>query len=163
MSDCCGGGPTQVLVELDYLVVEGETCDRCGDTRDGVRAAVADARAALPASAVTLEYVERKLDATDLADSNRVLVNGRPAEEWLGGRSIMSDCPSCAELTDGPACCREIEVGGVRSEAIGRDVVFDAIMAAAGLAPAGVPGESCCASAPRDALAVTLVTAPGCG
>ena len=175
MADCCGG-PTRVLVELEYLVVDGETCDRCGDTREGVRAAVADARAVLPGSAVTLELVERELDPTHLADSNRVLVNGHPAEEWLGGHSTISDCPSCAELIDGFACCREIEVGGVRTEAIGRDVVFDAIMAAAGLAPVGVPGEACCAATPAASacctsasgegivpLAVTLVTAPGCG
>ncbi len=70
----------------------------------------------------------------------------------------------------------EIEVGGVRTEAVGRDVVFDAIMAAAGFAPVGVPGEACCSAAPSasgccgsvpDAgaapLTVTLVTAPGCG
>lgn len=161
MADCCGGGPTRVVVELEYLVVDGETCDRCGDTRSGVRMAVADARAALPAIDVVLE--ERELDPTHLADSNRVLVNGHPAEEWLGGTSLISECPSCSELIDGFACCREIEVGGVRTEAIGRDVVFDAIMAAAGLAPVGVPGASCCAPAPRQALAVTLVTAPGCG
>lgn len=174
MTDCCAGGPVRVLVELDYLVVGGETCDRCGDTRDGVRAAVADARAALPT--VEIELVERELDPTRLADSNRVLVNGHPAEEWLGGTSVISECPSCSELIDSFACCREIEVGGVRTEAVGRDVVFDAIMAAAGFAPVGVPGEACCSAAPSasgccgsvpDAgaapLTVTLVTAPGCG
>ena len=162
MADCCGG-PTRVLVELDYLVVEGETCDRCGDTREGVRAAVADARSMLPLDSVTLELVERELDPTRLADSNRVLVNGHPAEEWLGGHTVVSDCPSCSDLIGESACCREIEVGGVRTQAVGRDVVFDAIMAAAGLAPVGVPGEACCAPAAHAALAVTLVSAPGCG
>jgi len=75
------------------------------------------------------------------------------------------------------------EVAGVRTEAVGRDVVFDAIMAAAGLAgeegsaghsslssrtdraaeassrPAE-PASTCCTPAePR----ITLVTGPGCG
>lgn len=158
-----------MLVELEYLVVDGETCDRCGDTREGVRTAVEDARRLLAREAVTLELVERELAPENLADSNRVLVNGRPAEEWLGGASVMSDCPSCGDLVGEPACCREIEVGGVRTEAVGRDVVFDAIMAAAGLAPVGVPGEACCggAAAPSPCvsapLTVTLVTGPGCG
>lgn len=165
MADCCKG-TTRVRVEFEHLVVSGETCDRCDETREGVRAAVADARASLSGSAVALELVERTLDPSQLANSNRVLVNGRPAEEWLGGRSVTSDCPSCADLLGEPACCREIEVGGVRSQAVGRDVVFDAIMAAAGLAPAGVPGEACCggsAAAVRPSLTVTLVTGPGCG
>ncbi len=168
MAGCCGGS-THVLVELEYLVVDGQTCDRCGDTREGVRAAVDDARRLLASEAVTLELVERELEPLQLADSNRVLVNGVSAEEWLGGASIMSDCPSCGELLGGFACCREIEVGGVRTEAVGRDVVFDAIMAAAGLAPIGVPGEACCggAAAPSPCVSapitVTLVTGPGCG
>jgi hypothetical protein len=152
-----------VLVELEYLVVGGETCDRCGDTREGVRAAVDDARSVLSTASVTLELIERELDPARLADSNRVLVNGRPAEEWLGGHAVVSDCPSCSELIDDSACCREIEVGGVRTEAVGRDVVFDAIMAAAGLAPVGVPGEACCVPDAHAALTVTVVTGPGCG
>ena len=158
-----------MLVELEYLVVDGQTCDRCGDTREGVRTAVEDARRLLAGDSVTLELVERELEPLQLADSNRVLVNGHPAEEWLGGTSVITDCPSCAELVGGFACCREIEVGGVRTEAVGRDVVFDAILAAAGLAPVGVPGEACCGGAaapsPCDCapLTVTLVTAPGCG
>ena len=98
-------------MEFDYLVVDGATCDRCGDSRTGVRAAVADARAMLPA-AIEIRLVERELDAENLADSNRVLVNGLPAEEWLGGTSGVSDCPSCSDLIGADACCREVEVGG---------------------------------------------------
>lgn len=136
-----------MTVEFEYLVVEGATCDRCGDSREGVRAAVRDARAMLPASTFELEYIERELDPSRLADSNRVLVNGLPAEEWLGGTSAISSCPSCSDLLDAPVCCREVEVGGVRTEVISRELVLDAIMAAAGLAPAGVPGSNCCGGA----------------
>lgn len=133
MEGCCSG-PKRIVVEFDYLTVEGQTCDRCGDTREAVRAAVADARAAIPPSLAAIELIERELTAEQLADSNRVLVNGRPAEEWLDGLSVMSDCPSCSDLVGESVCCREIEVGGVRTEAVGRDVVFDAIMAAAAAA-----------------------------
>lgn len=184
VGDCCSA-PARVLVEFEYLTVEGETCDRCGDTREAVRSAVADARAALPSALATLEFVERELTVDRLTESNRVLVNGRPAEEWLGGTSVMSDCPSCSDLVGESVCCREIEVGSVRTEAVGRDVVFDAIMAAAGLgtmaqvaaegpsslssrtdraaeasSEPSAPPAACCAPA---AAAVTLVTGPGCG
>jgi hypothetical protein len=177
------------VVEFDYLTVDGNTCDRCGDTHEAVRAAVSDARAALPASLAVIDYLECELTPGRLGDSNRVLVNGRPAEEWLGGVSVMSDCPSCSELVGEPVCCREIEVDGARTEAVGRDVVFDAIMTAAGLtgearsavggAPGGLDEASaarssredseegpasapplCCSDAPPT---ITLVTGPGCG
>jgi hypothetical protein len=58
-------------------------------------------------------------------------------------------------------CCREIEVGGVRTEAVGREVVLDAIMAAAGLT--GEVAGACCDPAAADSIAVTIVTGPGCG
>jgi hypothetical protein len=182
MSGCCSG-PARIVVEFDYLSVDGNTCDRCGDTHDAVRAAVSDARAALPSSVAVIDYLECELTPGRLDDSNRVLVNGRPAEEWLGGVSVMSDCPSCSDLVGESVCCREIEVGGVRTEAVGRDVVFDAIMAAAGLAgeagSAGLsslssredraaeassrpaePASACCTPVQPT---VTLVTGPGCG
>lgn len=178
MSGCCEG-PMRVVVEFQYLVVaDGATCERCGDSREGVRAAVDDARAMI-GQAVAIDLVERTLGVDDLAHSNRVLVNGRPAEEWLGGSSAMSDCRSCSELVGADVCCREVEVGGLRTESVSREIVLDAIMAAAGLAPAGAPGEQCCASlelasatepgvraaacCPPAPLAVTLVTGPGCG
>lgn len=182
MSGCCSG-PARIVVEFDYLTVGGDTCDRCGDTHDAVRAAVSDARSALPSSVAVIDYLERELTPGRLEDSNRVLVNGRPAEEWLGGVSVMSDCPSCGELVGEPVCCREVEVDGVRTEAVGRDVVFDAIMAAAGLAgEAGSAGPSSLSSRTERAAeasseppepaatcctpaqpVITLVTGPGCG
>jgi hypothetical protein len=173
MSGCCSG-PARIVVEFDYLSVDGNTCDRCGDTHDAVRAAVSDARAALPSSVAVIDYLECELTPGRLDDSNRVLVNGRPAEEWLGGVSVMSDCPSCSDLVGESVCC---------PEAVGRDVVFDAIMAAAGLAgeagSAGLsslssredraaeassrpaePASACCTPVQPT---VTLVTGPGCG
>lgn len=143
MGGCCGDA-TRVTVEIEYLVVGGKTCDRCGDSLEAVRAAVADARSLLPPSAATIELVERELGPDSLPDSNRVLVNGLPVERWLGGTAPMSDCPSCSELVGASVCCRGIEVGDVRSEAMSRDFVFDAIMAAAGGAAAEASGGACC-------------------
>lgn len=160
MSGCCSGA-NRVSVVAEFLSVDGATCDRCGDTREATRAAVADAGGLLSPMGISIDLTERELDAASLGDSNRVLVNGLPAEEWLGGSAALSDCPSCADLIGADACCREIEVGGVRSEAVTREVVLDAIMAAAGLAPVGAPGAACCAGpAP---IAVTVVTGAGCG
>lgn len=155
MAGCCGGEST-VHVEFDYLVVGGETCDRCGDSREAVRQAVTDARALL--GGVRVELVERELDPSELSNSNRVLVNGRSAEEWLGGAVTESDCPSCSDLLGQPACCREIEVGGERMTSFTREAVLDAIIAAAGLA-----GAETASGRSTPAVGVTLVSGPGCG
>lgn len=146
MGGCCGGGPVLVTVEFDYVTVSGSTCERCGHSLEGVRAAVDRASTTLPPSLARVELVERQLPPERFAGSNTVRVNGLPAEEWLGGTACDSDCPSCGDLLGQPTVCREIEVGGVRIESFSDDMVLDAIMAAAGLAPAGVPGLDCCGS-----------------
>jgi len=150
VSGCCSG-QKRVLVELEYLVVGGETCDRCGGTREETRAAVLDAAGLLSGVGIAVDLVEREIPPSKIAQSNRVLVNGIPAETWVGGHAVMTGCSTCEDLVGGgPACCRAIEVNGVQTEVITREVVVDAIMAAAGLAPGHV-------------TKVTLVTAGDCG
>jgi hypothetical protein len=151
MSGCCSGS-ARVKVEAAFYMQDGETCDRCGDTREATRAAVAEATGLLSPMGVVVELAERELGRSEIARSNEVLVNGRPVEEWLGGAATENDCPSCAELIGEPTCCRAVEIDGVVSEALGRETIVGAIMIAAGHAPAR-PGL----------LAVTIVTGAGCG
>ena len=151
MSGCCSG-PTRVTVEAAFYMQEGETCERCGDTREATRAAVAEATGLLSPAGVVVVLAERELDRSGIAESNQVLVNGRPVEEWLGGSATESDCPSCADLIGEPTCCRAVEIDGLVSEALSRETIVGAIMTAAGHAPAR-PGR----------LAVTIVTGAGCG
>ena len=151
MSGCCSGAQ-RVTVEAGFYVQDGETCDRCGDTRAATRAAVAEAAGQLSPMGIVVELHDVELGRGEIARSNEVLVNGRPVEAWLGGSAIENDCPSCADLLGEPTCCRAVEIDGVVSEALSREAVTAAIMAAAGLSAAR-PGRA----------AVTLVTGAGCG
>ena len=164
MSDCCSGS-ARVLVEVERLVVAGETCERCGDTWTAAEEAVASVRSELARSGFSVDLLERPLPPERIGDSNRVLVSGRPVEDWLGGAVSMTDCPSCGELVGEPSCCRSYEIGGVASEALSAEDIARAIRIAAGLSPqvAPVSVTSVSTSTAPAPVHVTLVTSPECG
>lgn len=131
---CCMNG-TEVAVEVRRLVVDGRTCERCGDAWENAVAAVRSLEGELAGYGVRVRLFETRLDPEDLARSNSVLVDGRPVEEWLAGdvRSTETECPSCGELVGEPACCRSYEVAGEEVEALTADVIATAIRRAAGV------------------------------
>jgi hypothetical protein len=156
MSGCCSGRP-DVRVVVERLVVGGQTCDRCASTVDAVRDAIDEVAPRLAGAGVVLELSERALSGDEVAGSNRVLVNERPAEEWLGGSVSMTECVSCGELLGESTCCRSYEIGGVSAESLTASQIARAILLAAGLDDEGAgPGSG-------EALEVVLVTGPGCG
>ena len=107
---------------------QGDTCPRCAGTGDEVRRAVERLRAILAPMGVEPSLETRAIDrAAFLADplaSNRVLIAGRPLEEWLGGREGQSRCCEAC----GDADCRTVEVGGRTHE-----VLPEALLVRAGL------------------------------
>src|SRR5512139_3482262 len=103
--------PTRSLViEATFLRVDGETCDRCSDTQTAVRQAVQALEPALAALGVPVTLVEHDASTEDLVDSNTVVINGRPLEEWLGAERVSTECPSCGDLIGESACCSALSV-----------------------------------------------------
>lgn len=120
---CCPTSPPvpanrTLAIVWERLVEGGETCPRCGATG----AAVDEAAATLAADlapfgiAVTLEKKELSLETfkAEPARSNRVWLNGRLMEDWLGGASGQSPCCDVC----GDEECRTVEVAGESYEAI---------------------------------------------
>lgn len=151
---CCSP-EREVTVEVKRLVVDGRTCERCGDAWEAALAAVRSVEGELAGYGVRVRLIETQLPSELIEESNTVLVAGRPAEEWLDGsvRPAESDCPSCAELVGRPACCRSYEVAGEEVETLTADVIAAAIRRAAGVVE----------PTPIGALRVTIVTTPECG
>jgi small redox-active disulfide protein 2 len=134
-----------LTINWQRLVEGGATCPRCGDTGVQVRrAAETLGRALAPLGIeVVLEEAELKLEEfkRQPLQSNRILIGGRPIEEWLGGTAGQSPCCEVC----GPNDCRTLTVDGQTHEAIPADLVVRAgLLAAAGLT-ASVSEQSCCA------------------
>jgi hypothetical protein len=157
MTGCCSGG-ARVIVEVERLVVEGETCDRCASTWDAAREAVDTVAAEVAGIGLAVDLREVPLPAQRLSDSNRVLVNGRLAEEWLSGSAAMTECASCGDLVGESVCCRSYEIDGRASDSLSAEDIARAIRAAAGLA---APSELLAGDS--ASISVVLVTSSACG
>jgi hypothetical protein len=115
------------------VTVGAETCQRCGDTGESVRRAVALLRAELAPRGIEVALTERTLPPLlpgVLDESNRVFFNGVPLEELLGAQNGKSHCPSCCDLLgeqmNGQTDCRTLLVDGCEFEALPEEVLVRA-------------------------------------
>ena len=131
MAGCCSGA-RRVIIEATVLRVDGETCDRCGDTLDAVRTAASELEAELASLNVSVMLVEHSTTSERLKDSNTVLVNGRPLESLIGAERVSTECASCGDLVGASVCCGATSVDGAISEAVTVNQVRDAVFAALG-------------------------------
>ena len=101
------------------------TCDRCSRTGTALRDVLGELQPYFQENMVTVRYREIILPDSQLEESNQILINGTPLEEYLcGAQVVQTPCSSCACITgnDG-AECRAIEVGDSRFEAIPADLL----------------------------------------
>ena len=134
-----------LTIKWQRLVEGGETCPRCGSTG-------AEARKAADALGRALEHlgIEVVLQEVEISlqefkrqplESNRLLIDGRPLEEWLGGETGQSRCCDVC----GPSDCRTVTVDGRTYEVIPADLIIKAgLLAAAGMSAWGSE-QPCCA------------------
>lgn len=139
---CCTPAPRSIVIESTVLRVDDETCDRCGDTVEAVRAAAAELTVALAPLGVRVTLVEHAATADEIESSNSVMINGRPIEELLGAERVSTDCPSCADLLGESTCCAAVRIGDTVQESFTVEQVKDAAITALGAVDAG--GGCCC-------------------
>lgn len=135
---------TTLTIQWQRLVENGETCPRCGDTGEEVRKAATTLGQALAPTGIEVRLVEVEIPMAEFEkaplESNRILIEGRSIEEWLGGEAGQSPCCDVC----GPNDCRTLTVDGQTYESIPADLIVRAgLLAAAGLV-APVRGQPCC-------------------
>lgn len=137
----------QLVLSWQRLLVDGMTCPRCRDTEKELEKAYHFLQEALRplGVAVALEKGELSLPAfhdNPLA-SNRILINGRSLEEWLGARTGKSEC--CGVC--GPEECRTLEVENTVYERIPWELIVQgALRALEAILPQCTQCGPCCAS-----------------
>jgi hypothetical protein len=129
------------------LVKDGETCPRCGGTQEELQAALRRLDAELRPRGIVPTLEMREIDeasfAADPLSSNRIVIAGRPMEDWIEAGVGSSRC--CAACGD--ADCRTIEVAGERFEAIPAELIVRAALRAAAQAQAKPQAPTCCSAA----------------
>lgn len=110
---------------------EGATCERCSCTGNATEKAIGKLEAALAPLGIEVSLEKAALDQAafsgDPLQSNRIWINGRPLEEWLGGGTGQSRCCDACGDSD----CRTLEVGDKTYEAVPEELILKAGLLAA--------------------------------
>ncbi len=118
-------------IQWHRLMADGQTCPRCGATGKEVEKACLSLEQSL--APLEIKVVLEKHELTpgafqqDPSKSNRLLINGRLLEEWLGLKAGQSLC--CGPCGDTE--CRTLETGGQVYETIPADLIIKAGLLAA--------------------------------
>ncbi len=127
----------QVNIEWRHLVVDDNTCLRCGETGRTLDTVVADLGRELARKGIEVTFTEVKLGPERIAESNLILFNSVPIETVLPDLKVTyNTCQSCCGMVGKPVECRAVEFRGKAY-----DEVPEAAIRAAALKAAGLPAE----------------------
>ncbi len=139
-----GEGPALQIHWQRLVNEQGQTCGRCGDTDQAVTDAVRKLKRSLKPLNIRVVLEKSALSPAEFAanplESNRILISGKPLEEWLSATTGQSECSAAC----GDAACRTLTVGGRTYEAIPSELVVRAGLLAAAQLPSGASREPCC-------------------
>ena len=105
-------------IEWKHLDVDGETCVRCSDTGETLAQVVADLTKKLKPKGIEVEFIETKLDDSQIPQSNIILFNDVPIEVVLDIAVSKNYCESCTSLLGKDTYCRAVEYEGIVFEDI---------------------------------------------
>lgn len=127
---CCSGGASEKEVNIEYLFLDLNTCDRCIGT-DAVLDEVVDAlRPALELAGYQVRYRKQEIASVQLAEAYRFLssptirVNGQD----IFGSVQESDCGCCGEIAGVQVDCRVFEHEGKTYEVPTREMLAEGIL-----------------------------------
>lgn len=120
-----------ITIEWQRLVIGDQTCERCACTGSATEAAFEKLKRCLTEVGIDVLLDTQALDTTTFKEapleSNRIRIDGRTLEEWLGGTTGQSPC--CGPCGD--AECRTVTVDGKTYEAVPEDLIICAGLLAA--------------------------------
>lgn len=134
-----------LTIRWQRLVAGGATCPRCGGTGEEVRKAAGVLGRALEPLGIEVVLDEAEISLQDFEreplESNRILIGGRPIEEWLGATASQSPCCDVC----GPNECRTVTVDGLTHEIVPAALIIRAGLLAAAALTAVASEQPCCA------------------
>ena len=118
-----------LLIEWRHLDKDGNTCARCNETGETLQDIINSLKNDCEPCGWYIRFKETKLTASDLAESNSILINNRLIEEILPKTIVgESHCESCCEFTGNEkTVCRTLKVGGQQFEAIPAALIREAV------------------------------------
>lgn len=151
--------PTVAIRWQRFVGERGGTCARCGNTEAEVRQAAAQLEQALAPLGIAVTFERQALDTEtfrrDVDASNRIWVNDRLLEDWLGADVGTSACTFCGTEAGTAAGCRTLVHAGQTYETIPATLIVQAGLTAAAQVLSGATHTSCGCGDPVVDHAVT--------
>lgn len=117
-------------IKWQRLIYKGETCPRCSETEKELEKAVSVLSQSLFPTGIEVVLKKEEISISDFKkdplQSNRILINDIPIEDYLSGKVGQSPC--CGVC--GPSECRTIEINGKVYETITADRIIQAALIA---------------------------------
>lgn len=133
-------------IEWQRLISNDKTCPRCGSTEEELDKAVSTLNQSLAPLGIEVMLEKKELSLSEFKEaplqSNRIWINDRPLEDYLGGSVGQSPCCDVC----GPSECRTVEIEGQTYETIPSQVIIQAGLTAATQLVNPRNARSCCLS-----------------
>lgn len=144
-----GGADVILTIAWQRMVTdEGETCNRCGGTQTELGKAVQALRESLEPLGIEVAATETALTteecASDIMQSNEIVIGGRALGDWLSGVVGSSVCGSCCGAIGEEVECRTLTVDGRTYEVIPAELIVRAGLVAASELVRAPQGAPCC-------------------
>jgi hypothetical protein len=138
-----------LIIEWQHVGADiSTTCVRCTATGTTLLKVIEELKPELSKYNIHVEYKETVLTNEQLPDSNRILINGKPFEEYLKNAQIVeTPCQSCACIVDNETAeCRAIEISDEIYESIPDDMIRNVLMKiiTGDVTPSDSKGSCCC-------------------
>lgn len=129
---CCGVNKQKKNIQVDFLYLDLNSCERCGATSVALDEAATDVAAVLATLGYTLAVNTVEIVSLDIAEQRRF--ESSPTI-CVNGKDICTDvrensCKDCGELCGGDVDCRVFEYEGVEYNAPPKAMIVDAILKA---------------------------------
>jgi small redox-active disulfide protein 2 len=118
----------KLTIEWKHFDKDGKTCERCGETGTNLKQVIGEISPALSQQGTEIKYIETRLDAKDMPESNSVFINGASIESLLNASVSENSCTSCGDLIDSECNCRTVTVDETTYEAIPTELIKEAIL-----------------------------------
>ncbi len=130
-------------IKWQRLVEDNETCDRCSSTEEELEDAVEKLEESLSVLGVGVDLKKEELTKGEFKEnpleSNLILINDKPLEDWLDGDVGESECCDVCGDED----CRTVTINGKEYEVVPSDLIVKAGLTAASNT---LDTDSCCCS-----------------
>ena len=127
---CCGETKKEKVIEVEYLYLDLNTCERCVGTDKVLEDVLEKLAGAFSLAGYTLEYRKVKMETAEMAYAYRFLSS--PTIR-VNGRDICSsvqenNCGCCGEIAGTEVDCRVFSYNGKTYEVPPAEMVAEAVM-----------------------------------